>query len=83
MKIANFLTDSKEFQPGGKDRQLLCYECRTHYKKTNELPPITASVTGTTNATGKFNLIAYLNKNKFSKCFCSKTMLFNVFLKVI
>lgn len=46
MLIENVISDSKEFQPGGKDRQLLCYECRAHFKKTNELPPITSSNTG-------------------------------------
>lgn len=36
------MTDSRDWQPGGKDRQLLCWDCRAHYKKTNELPPLTA-----------------------------------------
>lgn len=41
--------DSKDWQPGGKDRQLLCWDCRSHLKKTNELPPLTApaAISGT------------------------------------
>ncbi|KAJ8954140.1 hypothetical protein NQ318_005734 [Aromia moschata] len=35
-----FATNSKDWQPGGKDRQLLCWDCRAHFKKTNELPPL-------------------------------------------
>ncbi|XP_016771698.1 arginine-glutamic acid dipeptide repeats protein isoform X4 [Apis mellifera] len=34
-----FSTNSKEYQIAGKDRLLLCTECRTHLKKTGELPP--------------------------------------------
>ncbi|XP_034940092.1 arginine-glutamic acid dipeptide repeats protein isoform X5 [Chelonus insularis] len=32
-------TTSKDYQVAGKDRLLLCLECRSHLKKTGELPP--------------------------------------------
>ncbi|XP_033226731.1 arginine-glutamic acid dipeptide repeats protein isoform X2 [Belonocnema kinseyi] len=32
-------TSSKDYQVTGKDRLLLCAECRAHLKKTGELPP--------------------------------------------
>ncbi|XP_023289168.1 arginine-glutamic acid dipeptide repeats protein isoform X7 [Orussus abietinus] len=34
-----FSTSSKDFQVAGKDRLLLCAECRVHLKKSGELPP--------------------------------------------
>ncbi|RLU27449.1 hypothetical protein DMN91_001253 [Ooceraea biroi] len=34
-----FSTSSKDYQVAGKDRLLLCAECRSHLKKTGELPP--------------------------------------------
>ncbi|XP_014615224.1 PREDICTED: arginine-glutamic acid dipeptide repeats protein isoform X5 [Polistes canadensis] len=34
-----FSTNSKDYQVAGKDRSLLCTECRAHLKKTGELPP--------------------------------------------
>ncbi|XP_033336648.2 uncharacterized protein LOC117226438 isoform X4 [Megalopta genalis] len=34
-----FSTNSKDYQVAGKDRLLLCTECRIHLKKTGELPP--------------------------------------------
>ncbi|XP_020300578.1 arginine-glutamic acid dipeptide repeats protein-like isoform X5 [Pseudomyrmex gracilis] len=34
-----FSSSSKDYQVAGKDRLLLCAECRTHLKKTGELPP--------------------------------------------
>lgn len=34
-----FSTTSKDYQIAGKDRLLLCLECRAHLKKTGELPP--------------------------------------------
>ncbi|XP_046421648.1 arginine-glutamic acid dipeptide repeats protein-like isoform X5 [Neodiprion fabricii] len=34
-----FSTNSKDYQIAGKDRLLLCAECRAHLKKTGELPP--------------------------------------------
>ncbi|XP_011049609.1 PREDICTED: arginine-glutamic acid dipeptide repeats protein isoform X4 [Acromyrmex echinatior] len=34
-----FSTNSKDYQVAGKDRLLLCAECRSHLKKTGELPP--------------------------------------------
>ncbi|XP_063984953.1 arginine-glutamic acid dipeptide repeats protein-like isoform X2 [Diachasmimorpha longicaudata] len=34
-----FSTTSKDYQIAGKDRLLLCLECRSHLKKTGELPP--------------------------------------------
>ncbi|XP_032684365.1 arginine-glutamic acid dipeptide repeats protein isoform X5 [Odontomachus brunneus] len=34
-----FSTNSKDYQVAGKDRLLLCTECRAHLKKTGELPP--------------------------------------------
>ncbi|XP_076680563.1 uncharacterized protein LOC143375404 isoform X5 [Andrena cerasifolii] len=34
-----FSTSSKDYQIAGKDRLLLCTECRIHLKKTGELPP--------------------------------------------
>lgn len=39
-KLIVIRVDSRDWQPGGKDRQILCTECRAHYKKTNELPPL-------------------------------------------
>lgn len=33
---------SKDWQPGGKDKQILCWDCRAYWRKTNELPPLTA-----------------------------------------
>lgn len=49
---------SKDWQPGGKDRQLLCWDCRAHYKKTNELPPLTAPpATGNTPPTGNIHVL--------------------------
>ncbi|XP_026472131.1 arginine-glutamic acid dipeptide repeats protein isoform X3 [Ctenocephalides felis] len=44
-----FTTDSRDWQHNGtgKDRTLLCSECRAHLKKTGELPPLPASVPGT------------------------------------
>lgn len=34
-----FSTNSKDYQVTGKDRLLLCAECRGHLKKSGELPP--------------------------------------------
>lgn len=34
-----FSTSSKDYQVAGKDRLLLCAECRAHLKKSGELPP--------------------------------------------
>lgn len=34
-----FSTSSKDYQVAGKDRLLLCTECRVHLKKSGELPP--------------------------------------------
>lgn len=39
----NFFQDSKDWHHGGKDRALLCFECRTHFKKYGELPPVDSS----------------------------------------
>lgn len=36
-----FSTNSKDYQVTGKDRLLLCAECRGHLKKSGELPPAT------------------------------------------
>lgn len=36
--------DSRDWQQYGKDRQMLCYECRTHIKKHGELPPVPVGV---------------------------------------
>ncbi|XP_029176264.1 arginine-glutamic acid dipeptide repeats protein isoform X4 [Nylanderia fulva] len=35
-----FSSSSKDYQVAGKDRLLLCAECRAHLKKTGELPPL-------------------------------------------
>lgn len=51
-----FFLDSRDWQTGGKDRQLLCWDCRAHLKKTNELPLLTAPAAlgaAVTNGTGK------------------------------
>lgn len=42
-------------QPAGKDRQLLCCDCRAYLKKTNELPPLTSQtgVSGTPSTPSK------------------------------
>lgn len=32
--------DSRDWQPFGKERQILCYDCRLHHKKHGELPPV-------------------------------------------
>ncbi|KAK9746205.1 Atrophin-1 family [Popillia japonica] len=37
-----FTTNSRDWQTAGKDRQLYCWDCRVHLKKTNELPPLTS-----------------------------------------
>ncbi|ENN72514.1 hypothetical protein YQE_10855, partial [Dendroctonus ponderosae] len=44
-----FTTSSKDWQAGGKDKQMLCWDCRAYLRKTNELPPLTApAATATT-----------------------------------
>lgn len=35
-----YFIGSRDWQTAGKDRQLLCWDCRAHLKKTNELPPV-------------------------------------------
>jgi len=35
-----FTNSSKDLQNGGRDNQLLCYDCRMYYKKYGELPRI-------------------------------------------
>lgn len=40
------LADSRDWQTAGKDRQLYCWDCRAHLKKTNELPPLTPGAAG-------------------------------------
>ncbi|KAK6631506.1 hypothetical protein RUM44_006033 [Polyplax serrata] len=39
-----FTSNSRDWQQYGKDRQMLCYECRTHIKKHGELPPVPVGV---------------------------------------
>jgi arginine-glutamic acid dipeptide repeat-containing protein len=62
-----FTTNSKDWQPAGKDRQLLCWDCRAHLKKTNELPPLTApaAISGTPPI-GKFVGIWFFVEGKAS-----------------
>lgn len=43
-----FTTNSKDWQTAGKDRQLLCCDCRAYLKKTNELPPTVAPAASAT-----------------------------------
>lgn len=40
--IFSIFQDSRDWQHSGKDRMLLCSDCRAYNKKCGELPPITA-----------------------------------------
>lgn len=39
-----FTSNSRDWQHFGKERQLLCYDCRAHHKKHGELPPLPVGV---------------------------------------
>ncbi|KAL0271680.1 UNVERIFIED_CONTAM: hypothetical protein PYX00_008695 [Menopon gallinae] len=39
-----FTASSRDWQPYGKDRQMLCFDCRSHHKKHGELPPLPVGV---------------------------------------
>ncbi|XP_071945053.1 uncharacterized protein [Antedon mediterranea] len=36
-----FVTNSKDWHHGGRDKLLLCYNCRLYFKRYDQLPPIT------------------------------------------
>lgn len=39
-----FTTTSRDWQQGGKDRSMLCSDCRLYFKKYGELPPVSAGL---------------------------------------
>ncbi|XP_039286365.1 arginine-glutamic acid dipeptide repeats protein isoform X2 [Nilaparvata lugens] len=48
-----FTTNSRDWQH--KDRTLLCFDCRAHHKKYNELPPVPANSNNNNNTSSNNN----------------------------